>query len=89
MAPTATSVRLRTIQRSFGIQSITQPSAYTTAVQADGPYGWWRLGSVDAGATDEANGGSVSDVITTSSNVTLQPGILAGDPDSAASFNGS
>ncbi|HEX2923745.1 MAG TPA: LamG-like jellyroll fold domain-containing protein, partial [Chloroflexota bacterium] len=89
MAPTATSVRLRTIQRSFGIQSITQPSAYTTAVQADGPYGWWRLGSVDAGATDEGNGGSVSDVITTSSNVTLQPGILAGDPDSAASFNGS
>ncbi|HEX2987039.1 MAG TPA: LamG domain-containing protein [Chloroflexota bacterium] len=89
MAPTATSVRLRTIQRSFGIQSITQPSAYTTAVQADGPYGWWRLGQVGVGAPDEGNGGSVPDVISTSSNVALQPGILAGDPDSAASFNGS
>jgi PKD repeat protein len=62
-------------------------SGYATAVLADGPTGYWRLGeSSGTSAADSAG----SHAGTINGGVTLGvPGSLSGDPDTAMTLNGS
>jgi hypothetical protein len=61
--------------------------AYADAVLADGPALYWRLG--EASGTTAANLGSASGDGTYTGTPTLaQPGLLPGDADTCAKFNG-
>jgi hypothetical protein len=62
-------------------------TAYKSAVLADSPVGYWRLGeSSGTTAADSSSGGNAG----TYTSVTLgTTGATAGDPDTAAAFNGT
>ncbi len=63
--------------------------AYTTAVQTAAPIAYWRLGENPATGT-AFDSSSVSGAQNgTYANATAQAGLIAGDPDGAATFSGS
>src|SRR5690348_8202795 len=62
-------------------------SAYSTAVLADGPSSYWRLGETSGSTATDQRGAAPG---TYSGHVTLgQPGALTGDPDPAVALDGS
>ena len=60
---------------------------YSAEVLADSPAGYWRLGEASGTTLNDSSGNSHSGTYT---SVTLgATGALAGDSDTAATFNGS
>ena len=64
-------------------------TTYASAVSSDHPTGWWRLGEAPgATAAADSSGNGINGSYT--GGVTLgQPGAISGDPDTAATFDGS
>jgi hypothetical protein len=72
------------------LEERTVPSAYSDTVLGDGAIGYWRLGESDSSlpAANAADPSGATDG-TYLGNVTVgMPGALAGDPDTAAGFDG-
>lgn len=65
------------------------PPAYTTTVQSSAPVAWWRLGESPATGTalDSATPGGLRN--GTYTNAVAQPGLISGDANGAALFNGT
>ena len=60
---------------------------YASAVKADRPLGYWRLGEAAGVAVDAS--GNHHDATPAGAPASLSPGALAGDTDPAMSFNGT
>jgi hypothetical protein len=70
-------------------RTLAGASAYASAVAADAPAGYWRLGD-SAGSSTLADTSGQNHPATISGKVTLgAPGALAGDANTAATFDGS
>jgi hypothetical protein len=67
---------------------VTAPSTYASAIMANGPNAYWRLGetqgSIVVDSTANSNTGSYQGGFTLN-----QPGAIVGDPNGAVTFNGS
>ena len=64
-------------------------ASYASTVLADGPVGYWRLGEAVGAATavdasPNGNNGAYQSGVTQG-----QPGVIVGDPNTAAAFNGT
>ena len=70
----------------FGLQQASASDAYSSAVLADVPAGYWRLNETSGATAYDSSGHGNNGAI--GSGVTLgQPGALVGSTDTAMSFN--